>query len=197
MSDRGGESKSVGRGNHNGRGCDGVTVTSSRHRALQTGQSLPEMQRRWIVWLHSDVTVAWPRPMAPWHTAHDDGRGAGGAWPSQKGFCFAGGLPANMENGLPLDDGVCPNDGEAKENGDAGDPAGTATSVSLHFAAQTGQAAAPDTQPRWKLWAHSDVNEAWRRPMSPRQASHRLLVLLGVLAMMRPNFFASDLDLIF
>jgi hypothetical protein len=39
-----------------------VTVTSSRHRAPQTGQMLPEKQRRWNVWAHSDVTVVWPRP---------------------------------------------------------------------------------------------------------------------------------------
>ena len=45
--------------------CDGATVTSSRQRAPLTGHTLPEKQRRWNVWLHSDVTVAWPRPMAP------------------------------------------------------------------------------------------------------------------------------------
>jgi hypothetical protein len=175
------------------------------------------MQRRWNVWLHSDVTVACPRPIAPWQTQHEDDCGGGvGALPSQKGFCVAGGafdpnrfrlpplgsgvdVPANMEVGLGIGSSGCPNGpalgcaGEPKENGDSGDRAGTVTGVSLHFAVQTGQAEVPETQRRWKVWAHSDVNEACRRPMSPLQAPHELLAAL--FAMMLANFFASDFDL--
>jgi len=66
---------------------DDATDTSSRHRALQTGQTLPDMQRRWNVWLHSDVTVAWPRPMATWQTGHDGVCVAGGAESGVAGAC--------------------------------------------------------------------------------------------------------------
>jgi hypothetical protein len=36
------------------------------------------MQRRWKVWLHSDVTVAWPQPMALWQTEHESAVGGTG-----------------------------------------------------------------------------------------------------------------------
>lgn len=233
-------------------GGDWATVTSSRHRAPQTGHTLPEKQRRWSVWLHSDVTVAWPRPMAPWQTGHDGV--AGGAGSSQKGFDVAGACCANrllpVESGdaicapkeglvdggdgcctpkdgfvdggdaccakrpvgqeeptvaaagcpkkagvefsvddeetvfnLGVDDGGCPNmpvdDGGLtvmlKEKGVDGAGAGAVAGASLHRAAQTGHAAVPETQRRWNLWAHSDVNAACQSPMPPRQASHWLL----------------------
>jgi len=56
----------------------------------------------------------------------------------------------------------------------AGASAGAVAGVSDHRAAQTGHAAAPETQRRWKVWAHSDVNTACQRPMMRRQASHSL-----------------------
>lgn len=68
------------------------TVTSSRHRTPQAVHTLPEMQRRWNLWLHSDVTVASPRPMEPWQTEHvdHDDCAAGGTGASQKGLDDAG-----------------------------------------------------------------------------------------------------------
>jgi hypothetical protein len=75
-------------------GCEGcATVTSSRHRAAQTGQTLPEKQRRWKVWLHSDVTVAWPRSMALWQTEHESA--VGGTGEGQKVFGAADGRGPN------------------------------------------------------------------------------------------------------
>ena len=63
---------------------------------------------------------------------------------------------------------------DAKVKGVAGASAGAVAGVSDHRAAQTGHAAAPETQRRWKVWAHSDVNTACQRPMMRRQASHSL-----------------------
>lgn len=125
------------------------------------------------------MIVAWPRPITPWQTEHDGD--CGGGWPSGsvrkvKGFAVGGDCP----NGPVLD---CT--GVAKENGGAGDRPGAVVTVSLYFVEHTGQAAVPETQRRWNLWAHSDVNKACRRPMPPRQASHGLLVLFD---MILPNF---------
>ncbi|KAF8717028.1 hypothetical protein HU200_026138 [Digitaria exilis] len=206
-------------------GCDPKN-TDGGVEVFVAGQTLPEKQRRWNVWLHSDVTVAWPPPMAPWQTAHDGV--AGGVECSQKGFGVVAGaccanrlLPvdsggdaccapkeglvdggddccapkedlvwqkeltvaaADCPNKPGVDDGCCPNmpveDGgfdAKKEKGVDGAGAGPVAGAWLHRAAQTGHAAIPETQRRWNVWAHSDVNAACQSPMPPRQASHCLL----------------------
>jgi hypothetical protein len=96
------------------------------------------------------------------------------------------------EKGFGVDDGSCPNrpvDGggiDAKEKGVAGAGAGPVAGASLHRAAQTGHAALPETQRRWNVWAHSDVNASCQRPMPPRQASHWLPLLLAMISANRP-----------
>jgi hypothetical protein len=41
------------------------------HRAAQIGHvALPETQRRWNVWAHSDVKIACQRPMSPRQASH-------------------------------------------------------------------------------------------------------------------------------
>jgi hypothetical protein len=69
--------------------------------------------------------------------------------------------------------GRCPNTPVVfvKEKGVAGGGAGATAGVCLHALAQAGLAARPETQQRWNVWAHSDVNAACQRPTSSKQAA--------------------------
>jgi hypothetical protein len=60
--------------------------------------------------------------------------------------------------------------------------------VSDHRAAQIGHVAAPETQRRWKVWAHSDVNTACQRPMMRRQALHSQVLVFLVVMFFFPFF---------
>jgi hypothetical protein len=120
----------------------------------------------------------------------DDGNAAGCAAEKLEtglaafGHCPNAPVAVKAEEELGVAGGVCPNNGlaEAKEKV-AGGGAGAAAGALLHAAAQDEQEAVLETQRRWNVWAHSDVNEACQRPTWPPQASHRLVVVLVLAAM--------------
>ena len=62
---------------------------------------------------------------------------------------------------------------DAKVKGVAGASAGAVAGVSDHRAAQTGHAAAPETQRRWNVWAHSAVKIACRASGQCRRGRRR------------------------